>query len=167
MYSPRKNYQVVLQRVTNSCRSTYSLFRCWFFHVESLGIFLPNTSWFQRNIFPALSSCSLHLDRNLSNRLLCKWHGSSFPKSERKWGPIGLLSSWRKSFLQLQRVVASKGGKTHWSDRGFKCNLNNWKSLASIYSWYCTGVQCDTFLIAMYVLVDKVWLSIFCNVPIS
>ena len=162
---------MLLKRVMKSCRSIHYL-DVDFFHGGSLGIFLHNTSWFVdiKEIISLhyVSSCSV-LKKIFGQKLVksvnvqVAW---SFPKSERKWGPIGLLSSWRKSFLQLQRVVASKGGKTQWSDRGYKCNLNNWKYLASIYK-YCDGVQCDIFHIAMYVLVDKVWWSIFCNVSIS
>ena len=69
-----------------------------------------------------------------------------------------VLSSWRKSFLQLQRVVASKGGKTQWSDRSYKCNLNSWNSLASIYFKYCNWYF-------SHCMVDKVLWSIFVMFP--
>ena len=122
----------------------YSYFRHWFF---SWRIPLRISAQYQlicehqENIFTLLY-CWILLKKPFGQKLVksvnvqVAW---SFPKSERKWGPIGLLSSWRKSFLQLQRVVASKGGKTRWSDREYECNLNSWKSLASIYNKYCNG----------------------------
>ena len=134
----------------------YSYFRHWFF---SWRIPLRISAQYQlicehqENIFTLLY-CWILLKKPFGQKLVksvnvqVAW---SFPKSERKWGPIGLLSSWRKSFLQLQRVVASKGGKTQWSDRG-------WKSLAILITSIVMGYN-----VIFFTLQYMSWLIRFCD----
>ena len=143
-----------------SCRSIHYLY-VDFFMKDPLVYFclIPFDLWASRKYFPCIIQlqCSkkIYLDRNLSNRLMCKWHGAS-PKVNGNEVLLGCSALEENPFCNCKEWWRAKAGNTVVR-QGYKCNLNNWKSLAIIYNKYCDGVQCDIFHSAMYVLVDKVW----------